>query len=152
MCVNHISILQDDSELLPFKNDDEEFKLPSELIPEAFLKSLSEDEKKNIDFSGTHRKYISLICENDDEDSDSKTQFKLKGNEKLKWFENPQNKSVDRSRTDSKQKTDNGDFNDSMSRKYGEDIENKKVIRQYGKAGEVSSGRNFFSYLYIQYN
>ncbi|XP_065207518.1 uncharacterized protein LOC135836551 [Planococcus citri] len=129
----------DDNELLPFKNNEEEFKLPVELIPESYVKSLTDDEKKSIDVSGLYRKYVSCI-ETDDEDSDSKTPFKLKGNEKLKWFENPQYKSVDRARIDTKQRPDNGDLNESIVRKYGDDTENKKVIRQYGKAGEVSSG------------
>lgn len=136
--------LQDDLELLPFHNKVEEFKLPAEMIPESYLKSLSDDEKKNVDFANSNKKYVSFV-ETDDEDPDSKTPFKLKGHEKLKWFENSQFKSGERSRTDSKQKSDDGDSNDSISRKYGDDSENKKVIRQYGKAGEVSSGKIFIN-------
>lgn len=103
------------------------------------MKSLSDDEKKNVDVFGTHKKYISYT-ETDDEDSDSKTPFKLKGNDRVKWFENSQFKGGERTRIEVKPRSDSGDSSDSIIRKYGDDSENKKVIRQYGKAGEVSSG------------
>lgn len=60
---------------------EENFKLPSEIIPESLLKSLTEEERKNIDTSGADQKYftVSVIGENN-------RQSHL--DEKFRWFEN----------------------------------------------------------------
>lgn len=56
----------------------------------------------------------------------------------MKWFENPQ---TYKSLTDRpKLKTEPDESEDSVYRKYADDLDTRKVIRQYGKAGEVSSG------------
>lgn len=133
-----MSPFQDEFELLPIDLADEDFTLPSEAVPEYVLKNLTDDDKKFIDFSGLHKKFISA-CETDDDDTD-KSQFKLKGSDKMKWFESPQvYKSNDRSSKRSYDGKSKLDANDSLN----ESVETKKVIRQYGKAGEVSSGTVF---------
>lgn len=126
---------QDEFELLPVNLADEDFLLPSEAIPEYVMKNLTDEDKKFVDFSGSYKKFISG-SETDDDDTD-KSQFKLKGSDKMKWFECPQvYKSNDRSSKRSYEGKTKLDANDSLN----ESIETKKVIRQYGKAGEVSSG------------
>lgn len=127
--------MQDEFELLPIDLTEEDFTLPSEAVPDYVMKNLTDDEKKFIDFSGSHKKFIST-CETDDDDTE-KSQFKLKGSERMKWFESPQvYKSNDRSSKRSYEGKSKLDANDSLN----ESVETKKVIRQYGKAGEVSSG------------
>lgn len=127
---------QDEFEAVPVDRTDEDFVLPAEIVPEFVMKNLTEEDKKYIDFSGSLKKFISA-CEIDDDDAD-KSQFKLKGSDRMKWFECPQvyksNDCLSKRSCEGKSKLD---ANDSL---LNDSTETKKVIRQYGKAGEVSSG------------
>lgn len=120
--------------------DEEDFQLPVEIIPEYILKNISDDEKKNVDFSGIHKKYISVV--DTDDDDFEKSHFKLRGSEKMKWFEHPQyykvNDKLNKKTGESKVKSE---LDDSLN---SSNSETKKVIRQYGKAGEVSTGKLLF--------
>jgi hypothetical protein len=130
---------QDELEPPPFQSE-RDFLLPCEIIPESYTKFLSEDEKKNIDFSGQFKKYL-IVAEPDEEDYKGK----LKGSEKMKWFECPQyykavEKPATKKTTEAKSKFD---FNESSNDSSSE----SKPLRKYGKAADIASGR----YRYVQY-
>lgn len=135
-------ITQDENEAVPFNMAEEDFQLPAKVIPEPYLKNLSEEDRKYIDFSGTHNKFISVP--NIDEES----HWKLKGSEKMKWFENPQHSKTSNEKPTRKSdfKAKSFDINESSN-----DSTNgtPRVIRQYGKAGEVSSGNYHVSRSYL---